>query len=140
MSCGEGNVRQFPTRARRHVEGRRPRSQTRESNATSWPAGASRPPSKAIWLGSTCCSLAEVAPGWTKGARDPSPLQRGVDQHFAPPTAGSGARHNAANSAVKASRGVQIFGVLHLVTNLEKAHNTRSITTSGAVQLQLKAS
>jgi len=44
----EDNVRQLATRARRHVQQRRPASKRPASSATSWQHGSFRPPSKAI--------------------------------------------------------------------------------------------
>ena len=52
----QDNVRQLATRARRHVEQRRPASKPRASSTTSWHDGSSRPPSKAISPGSRRCS------------------------------------------------------------------------------------
>ena len=54
------NVRQLATRARRHVEQRRPRFQTTPEQRTSWQHGSLRPPSRAISLGSRRCSLHDV--------------------------------------------------------------------------------
>jgi RNA polymerase sigma factor (sigma-70 family) len=53
----EDNVRQIATRARRHVKQRRPRFQTTREQRDGWPDDSSRPPSKAISLGSRRCSL-----------------------------------------------------------------------------------
>ena len=52
----EDNVRQLATRARRHVEQRRPRFQRRASSAMSWRRGSSRPPSRATSPDSRRCS------------------------------------------------------------------------------------
>src|SRR5213595_452234 len=53
----EDNVRQLATRARRHVEQRRPRFQTTREQRDELARRFSRPPSKAISLGSRRCSL-----------------------------------------------------------------------------------
>ena len=52
----EDNVRQLATRARRHVEQRRPRFQTTREQRDELADGSSRPPSKAISPGSRHCS------------------------------------------------------------------------------------
>ena len=53
----EDNVRQLATRARQHVEQRRPRFQTTREQRDELAPGSSRPPSKAISPGSRRCSL-----------------------------------------------------------------------------------
>ena len=68
----EDNVRQLATRARRHVEQRRPRFPNhRASSATSWHDGSLRPPSKAISLGWRRCSHTMSSWPATAAARCP---------------------------------------------------------------------
>ncbi len=65
----EDNVRQLASRARRHVEQRRPRFQTTREQRDELAQRFSRPPSKAISPGSRRCSLRRGAERPTAAAR-----------------------------------------------------------------------